>query len=595
LDILADRRGRLWLATNEGLFITDSSGSIIYKQAHTVKTAKLLNYSADTILCIFGNQLQIFSTAGKPVLLDTLMFANARAFCKTGIYCWFGTPFGLYIADVSDGIKSLRNVFVHRPIHPEAVYALLLHEGIIWSATDHGIKRYSVAGKLLPALPVTQELLNHVIYALVPDQLNRIWFSSNRGIGCISEKRDRIIWFNTRNNLQSLEFNSNAFLRNQQGWIYFGGINGINGLNPQHFNPVKTMPEIRLITLSISDTSYSGGIPPEHLHLDIDWRSPHVSGSVFTTDYLNPEMQQFSFYLEGYQSGWGKMSSDPSFSYRNLPPGKYRLLVKCTDAYKNISGEVCLLTIRIKPPFWKTWWFAIFSAIALLCITILIVRKLQEMRYRDKLHKLEKQNAVNRERLRIAKDMHDEVGASLTRISILSELAKNGKQSQEESMKTISQISDISGNVVDEMSEIIWAMNPKNDSLDSFAAYLRRYASGYLETAGIEGRFPFPDDIQPVAMSSELRRNVFLTAKEALHNMVKHSGATEAEVRLEYYGKKLELSLRDNGNGFDIESKTGSGNGLINMQKRIQELGGEFSVTSTVGKGTEVRLVVILG
>jgi len=217
------------------------------------------------------------------------------------------------------------------------------------------------------------------------------------------------------------------------------------------------------------------------------------------------------------------------------------------------------------------------------------------MRYRDKLHKLEKQNAVNRERLRIAKDMHDEVGASLTRISILSELAKNGKQSQEESMKTISQISDISGNVVDEMSEIIWAMNPKNDSLDSFAAYLRRYASGYLETAGIEGKFPFPDDIQPVAMSAELRRNVFLTAKEALHNMVKHSGATEAEVRLEYYGKKLELSLRDNGNGFDIESKTGSGNGLINMQKRIQELGGEFSVTSTVGKGTEVRLVVILG
>jgi len=594
LDIVADRLGHLWLATDKGLYVADSMGSVLYNQPENVKVAKLIIHGVDTIMAIYGNELKIYGIADRPFLLQTLRFGYIRTFCKSGVNYWFGTPYGLYIADLSGGIKALSNTFMNKPMNPEPVYALLLHDDVIWSATEHGIRRYTTGGKLFPALPVINELSNHVIYTLVPDMLNRIWFSSNRGIGCITEKQDRIIWFNTRNNLQSLEFNSNASLKSPRGWIYFGGINGVNGFDAHTFNPVKTVPEIRLISLSISDTSYSCGIPPGHLDLEINWRSPHISGSVFTTDYLNPDMLQFSFYLDGYQAEWDSMSTNPGFTYRNLPPGKYRLLVKCADSYKNISDPVCLLTITIRPPFWKTWWFTMLAAFLLVGSTILIVRKIQEIRYRNRLSELEKQNAINRERLRIAKDMHDEVGASLTRISILSELAKNREEDPQESLSIISRISEISGNVVDEMSEIIWAMNPKNDTLDSFTSYLRRYASEYLESADIDCHFQFREEVPSYPMNAELRRNIFLVAKESLHNIVKHANASLVVLSLEFTRDKLELGIRDNGCGFDPEKMAGTGNGLINMQKRAQELGGSFNISSEKGKGTFITFSVSL-
>jgi len=190
--------------------------------------------------------------------------------------------------------------------------------------------------------------------------------------------------------------------------------------------------------------------------------------------------------------------------------------------------------------------------------------------------------------------MHDEIGASLTRISILSELAKSRQDEAAQSMKIIGQISEISGNVVDEMSEIIWAMNPKNDTLDSFSSHLRQYASGYLETAGIEGIFNFPSEIPPVPMTSESRRNSFLTVKEALHNIVKHAGATEVRLNLSYSENVLSIVLADNGKGFDPGNRLGTGNGLVNMQKRILEIGGAYTLVSEPGKGTEISFTVKL-
>lgn len=594
LDIAADRYGHLWLATDKGLYVTDTSGALIFSHQAYFKADKLLKYGNDTMISLSGNHMHIFRTSGKPALISSAEFAYMRAFCKEGTRYWIGTPFGLYITTASEGIRSLQNAFKHEPVNPEPVYALLMLDGVIWSATEHGIRRYTKEGKMLPALPVTEELRNHVIYTLVPDPYNRLWFSSNRGVGCITEKLDRIIWFNTRNNLQSLEFNSNACLQSPSGWIYFGGINGINGFNPLTFKPVKTAPDIRIISLSISDTAYSGGIPPGLLNLEINWRSPHISGSVFTTDYFNPGMQQFSFCLKGYQAEWSRMSTNPEFSYRNLSPGKYSLLVKCADSYKNISDALCLLTFTIRPPFWKTWWFNGLTALLLFVATILIVRKIQDIRYRDKLRELEKQNAINKERLRIAKDMHDEVGASLTRISILSELAKNREDDRQESMSIISRISEISGNVVDEMSEIIWAMNPKNDSLDSFASYLRRYASEYLESAGIDCHFQFPEDVPPYPMNAELRRNIFLIAKESLHNIVKHANAAQVALSLEFTHDRLALGIQDDGCGFDTAGLAGTGNGLINMQKRAQELGGSFNINSSPDQGTNITFSVSL-
>jgi signal transduction histidine kinase len=188
--------------------------------------------------------------------------------------------------------------------------------------------------------------------------------------------------------------------------------------------------------------------------------------------------------------------------------------------------------------------------------------------------------------------MHDEVGASLTRINILSELAKKEQNKPEEALKIINQISEISGDVVDEMSEIIWAMNPRNDMLDNFTSYIRQYASSYLESAMIQGRFHFPEVVPVQPMSSELRRNLFLIVKEALHNIVKHAVAGLVQMHLNYSEGNLEIIISDDGKGFVEEKMKRSGNGLVNMHKRMEDLGGRFYITSEPGKGTRIELSV---
>jgi signal transduction histidine kinase/ligand-binding sensor domain-containing protein len=592
LDMAIDHNGSIWLATDKGLYVTDADEKIIYEKPFQLKSASFVYVSGDSLLLSGDNYLYTFAIGHKPSFVKVKEYPFVRKNIRLHDKNWFESPFGLYISTVNSGFSNQSQFADKNRVSAKPVYCMTLIDDNIWAATESGIDRYNSSGEIMPDMSFSHELYNEIIYSVLSDTLHRVWFTSNKGIGCIPAERDRIVWFNERNNLQSLEFNYNASLKTPEGFLYFGGINGVNCINPFDFEPGKRAPVVQLISLYLSDKLYTAGIPPQYLDAELSWKSPNLSGKVFTTDYQNPEMQLYSFYLEGYQPTWGNPSPNATFTYRNLPPGKYRLLVKCTDADRNQSEAKCLLTLTIKPPFWQTWWFILFVILLIIFVTVIIAREVQRVRYRNKLHEMERLNAVDKERLRISKDMHDEVGASLTRISILSQLAKNQTNDQEKSAKLVSQINEIAGNVVDEMSEIIWAMNPKNDSLDSFGSYLRQYASSYLESAGIDGIFHFPENIPPVQMSSELRRNIFLTSKEALHNVVKHANATRVEVKFTYEKNLLFLIIQDNGCGFEQEQPARMGNGLTNMRKRIEDMGGQYEIFSQTGKGSEIRLSV---
>jgi len=474
------------------------------------------------------------------------------------------------------------------------VYGLTYHKGKIWAATDNGFECYNADGSEYDISDWFKSLKNEVIYSVIPDDKERIWFSSNKGIGCITAPENRVVFFGLKHNLQSLEFNHNAALITDDGHIYFGGINGLNHIDPATYHPTKEAPRVNLISLFISDTAYSPCIPSSVPEFSLSRFAPHVSGKVFTDDFPNTGEILYSFYLEGYQSGYSSPSHEASFTYRNIPPGKYRLFVKCADNDLNWSNPKELLSFAIAPPFYTQFWFIVLLAISLIGITILVVKQVQKIRYQGQIREIDRQFAIEKERLRISKDMHDEVGASLTRISILSELAKKQQNEPAKAQQLVDQISEISGNVVDEMSEIIWALNPRNDTLDSFCSYIRQYSSTYLESAAMDAKFSFPKEIPSQHMSSELRRNLFLTLKEALHNTVKHSGAQTVIVKLHIENQVLILQISDDGKGFNAENKKNTGNGLINMHKRIEEMGGRYNLTSEPGKGAIISISVNL-
>lgn len=204
-------------------------------------------------------------------------------------------------------------------------------------------------------------------------------------------------------------------------------------------------------------------------------------------------------------------------------------------------------------------------------------------------------DAEYRERVRIARDMHDDLGAGLSRISLAADLADRKSSTDQDTKNNIRYIGRVSKELVDNMRDLIWILNPEHANLDQVAVRIREFCGDYLEESGVNVLFEIQHDLPAVPVSRELQRNVFLTVKEAAHNIVKHAGAQTVQISLLLTtDNELSMTIRDDGQGFDPGAVKTTGNGLRNMEQRIETLGGRFHLSSAAGKGTEVEIVVPL-
>lgn len=595
LDLTTDKFNRIWAVSRKGLYVLTGEGKAIYSYPGECITAKFIYSDSGRIELYSDTKLFTFNAGETPGFLKKTNQYEIRSFITEFNKKWIATQAGIYFLDKL-GFKN--QTPPGTLISGSEAFGLIRVNNEVWAATGNGIEVFSKEGQSINTSAVTQ-LLNEAIYSLLPDDEGRIWFIGLSGIGFIDAQKQRVIRFKPENNLQSLEFNQNAVCITQNGTFCFGGINGVNSIVPADLGNQGKTPEIRIFTLMVSDTVYSAGVIPSFKHIELDRTMASIEGSVFATNYGGSGHSGFSFCLEGYESKWSTPSTDATFSYRNLQPGNYRLFVKYTDILKNEGPPQLILTIHIAPAFWQRPIFYVLVVLFIIMATILIVRRVQSIRYLNRIKELEREQAIERERSRISKDMHDEVGASLTRISILTELAKKEQAESNKATEIIDKISVIAGNVVDELSEIIWAMNPKNDNLETFAAYVRSYAGNYLESTGINIRFEFPDLIPSLPMTAEYRRNLFLIIKEALNNIVKHSEAENVLLRLQIEESMLKITVQDDGKGMDTDNQKTEkspqvkGNGLWNMQTRATETGADFKLVSGE-KGTQIMLVISL-
>jgi signal transduction histidine kinase len=256
----------------------------------------------------------------------------------------------------------------------------------------------------------------------------------------------------------------------------------------------------------------------------------------------------------------------------------------------------------IHPPWWQTWWFRAALAIMLTAVIALAVRSYIRRRLAIQRITLEKKQAIEKERTRIATDMHDDLGAGLSRIKFLSETIGIKKQQQLPIEEEITSIREYSHEMIDKMGEIVWALNEKNDSLSDLLSYTRSYAVEYLLQAGIRCTVGTPENFPTLFVSGEFRRNVFLTIKETLHNIVKHAQANRVWLTMET-GRELIILIQDDGIGFDSRQVRPFSNGLGNMQQRMRDIGGQLTIqpgspdnpTGSPGSpGTLVKIAVPL-
>jgi signal transduction histidine kinase len=248
------------------------------------------------------------------------------------------------------------------------------------------------------------------------------------------------------------------------------------------------------------------------------------------------------------------------------------------------------LGFSVAPFPWQTWW-ARLSALALFTAAVIgIVRYVGFRRLHLRLRELEHKAALDKERARIAKDIHDDLGGSLTRTILLLNLAGKNRADPARVEDYLKQISTGVRSVVQSLDEIVWAANPGNDQLPAFVDYIGQFAAEFLQTANIRCRFDLPDDPPHIPLAPDVRHNLFLALKEALNNVVRHANAGEVHLSLTATGERLSMVIEDDGRGFAGEPADANANGLRNIRARLTEMGGQCLIESNPGTGTRVSL-----
>jgi len=278
-------------------------------------------------------------------------------------------------------------------------------------------------------------------------------------------------------------------------------------------------------------------------------------------------------------------------SYPNLPSGHYQFRIQEVNALGVPTGEEAVLPLIIAPPFYANLWFRIALAVFALTLVGAAERFAARKRMYRRLEKLEREQAVQKERARIAQDIHDDLGTVLSRIAMVSESASLEAEPGSRQQQRLGEICEASRQLTRTMEEIVWAQDPRHDSLDNTVNYFCTFASDLLTVGKVACRLDIPVDLPELQLKAEQRHELFLVFKEALNNVIKHAAATEVRISLKLSDQALHLVIEDNGRGFrPADNRSDKGHGLINMHSRLQRLGGRVKVRSEPGQGTHVEI-----
>lgn len=285
----------------------------------------------------------------------------------------------------------------------------------------------------------------------------------------------------------------------------------------------------------------------------------------------------------------------PRMPFSCLPPPRATSpsLVRARLPFWTALGDPCLATASVgaTPVFWRSGEFHVLAALAGLALVGLLARFIETRRYRQRLIALARQSARDAERTRIARDMHDQLGADLTRIKLLGELVERDLGTPALAAQHARRISDTARELARTMDEIVWAVDPRKDHLRNLVSYLGSFTEEFLGATPLRCRLDLPAAVPEMPVSAELRHHLFLAVKEALHNAVKHAEASEIRLRVTLAGETLTLVIEDNGRGFAAAAPGESDrHGLANLHRRLAAVNGSCQVTSQPGQGTRVTL-----
>jgi signal transduction histidine kinase/ligand-binding sensor domain-containing protein len=502
---------------------------------------------------------------------------------RSGRWIWAGTEKGLYRID------RITRVVTREDTHPAlglSINAIHLDtDSSLWISTaGGGVLHYHPETHGLQQYTTREGLSNNMVCGLLPDDDHNLWISTYSGLDCLDPKTGVFTVFYAKDGLNMNEFNRKAFARLADGRMIFGGLNGYISFDPRQILRANKPASLFLTRFGrgtgnglITDSVF--GVQALR-QIAIGPQNPFFSLSYTLSDLYDPARNLYSYRMEGLDTAWHAIGNQHTLSFISLPAGRYTLQLKGSPAQGGVAGNMIAVAITVEQVLYKRPWFLILCGV-LVAGVIIAIGQYRLYQYR-KLHQL---------RTRIASDLHDEVGSNLVRIALLADADRNGTAAGT-AVQRLDVIAGISRDAASTVRDVVWSIDARYDTLSGMQEHMHEHLHQMLAPAGIEYVFSHSGVSSEEKLGMEFRQNIYRIFREAINNIVKHSGASVVEVSVGREAGSVHLKIKDNGRGLNGK-KTGSGQGLANMKMRAERIGGSLELVSGE-RGLEITLVAPL-
>ncbi len=613
---LQDRSGQLWIGT-QGAGLLQGDDTALHPVQATVKLMPLFYalYEGSAGAIWMGTQdgAVLFQNGQWSRLGLDLYRAEVR--------CITETPDGaIWIGMRGGGIARYEAGKFTQYLRPnglpyEYIWSLFADkEGSVWIGTPgKGLIRWREG--VFDNFTTRSGLPSDFICNIQADASGHLWIGSYAGIikvakaeleRCARDPGSSLDCsvLDMNDGLTSLELaggNQPSACATSDGRLWFATSGGLAVVDPARMRRNNLPPPVRIEEVLADGKPAPLRLPPpasDAAPAPAAVVAPPGSGSIefrYTAlSFSAPQRVHFRYKLEKIDAGWVEAGTRRVAYYSHLPPRDYRFrVIACNnDGVWNTEGAA--ISVTLLPFFWETWWFSPLCWAVGALLAGAIILSIMHGRHRRHVETLQRAQLVERERGRIARDLHDDLGSGLTDIGMTSALASTSSVSMAEARDFFQEISRRSNELVNALDEIVWAVNPKNDNLNSLASYFCQFAERFLRATPIACRFEIPAVLPNLPLNAEQRHNLFLAFKEALLNVVKHSGAASLRLSIRADDRTLRLVVEDDGKGFTEGAPRPGADGLRNMRERLRQLGGRCDVSSAPNTGARVVFTISL-
>lgn len=547
----------------------------------------------DQLGCYRDDRLRVFAAGdGFPAQSIRALAEDAQG------NIWLGGPGGSLLR--WDGVRfhdfAAAPGWPRRPIHAIAADAA----GLLWICTAGGL--IVKDGARFHVLTQAHGLADDILQQAIEDDQGRVWFASPRGFFHVAKTELLAVVQGGASRVTSHAFGRSqglvgvtptanyqpAATRTRDGRLWFATSQGAVAIDPARLPRVLPPPPV-----AIDEVRFDGRVLATGGEVRVPSGKHRLDFRFAALTYTTPDAVVVRHRLEGADASWVESGSDRAASYSGLPPGNYRLRVIARNSTGQWNDDGATLGFTVVPAWWETIQARAGGLLLLAGMSGWIARTVSQRRLKARLRRLEQDHALEKERARIARDLHDDLGASLTEVGLLADRLVGTPAA--ELAPQLAGLAWRTRRLATELSGIVWTMSPKNNTLDRLGEFVRQYAQRLFRATATECVVRGVERLPAAPLAPDPQHQLLATTKEALNNALKHSRASRVVIAMSYEGETLEIVIGDNGVGFaPADPNLSDGNGLRNMKSRIAEIGGTLAIASAPGEGTRVTLRVPL-